>query len=304
MPPWLRRALPVLVSAAALAVVFLQVEPEGLLERLSWRIVAVMGPALLIYAGATLVLESVSLRHLLGRRLGYWTAARLKCASYLLGILHYGLGLAALSVLLQRRAGVGLAEAVSVVLLIGTIDIALVLAVTTVASTFVETGTVLSVGAVAGLLLAFVGVLALLRFPRPLGPLERIRSLAVFDAARRVPLGELIELLVLRALFAACYLAVCISVFVAFRVEPPAALLIAGILIVTLVAALPIAVAGLGTSQLAMLAVFRSYADPETLVAMSLSLSAGLVALRAGMGLLFAREFAREALDETRLRRS
>jgi len=300
MPPWLRRAAPVLVSAGALAVVFLQVEAAELFRLLSWRIAAVVGPALLVYAGATLVLEAVSLRHLLGARVGYWTAARVKCASYLLGILHYGLGLAALSVLLQRRAGSSLGEAASAVLLIGSVDVALVLAVAAVASGFVETGTALSAWVVLAVLLGFVGGLFLLRFPRSLGPLERIRSLAVFESMREVPLRTLIELLALRMLFSACYVAVCASVFVAFRVEPPLALLIAGILIVTLVAALPIAVAGLGTSQLAMLAVFRGYADPETLVAMSLSLSVGLAALRAGMGLLFAREFAREALVGTR----
>ena len=71
-------------------------------------------------------------------------------------------------------------------------------------------------------------------------------------------------------------------------------------LIVALVAAIPIAVAGLGTSQAAFLYLFESYAPPETLLAMSLVLSAGMLTLRALMGVAFAREFTREALRETR----
>jgi hypothetical protein len=41
--------------------------------------------------------------------------------------------------------------------------------------------------------------------------------------------------------------------------------------------------------------VFAGVAPPETLIAVSLVLSAGLLALRAAMGAVFAREFMREA---------
>ena len=66
-----------------------------------------------------------------------------------------------------------------------------------------------------------------------------------------------------------------------------------------LVGAVPIAVSGLGPGQVAALAIFRGTAPPETLIALSLVLSAGLIALRAGMGLFFAREFTREALRDS-----
>jgi hypothetical protein len=54
-------------------------------------------------------------------------------------------------------------------------------------------------------------------------------------------------------------------------------------------------VAGLGTGQVAFIEVFQRYAAEETLLACSLALSAGLIVLRAATGLLFAREFTREA---------
>jgi hypothetical protein len=68
---------------------------------------------------------------------------------------------------------------------------------------------------------------------------------------------------------------------------------------VGVVAGVPIAVAGLGTSQAAFLFIFAEHAPQEMLLAQSLVLSAGMLALRGLMGLVFAREFTREALRET-----
>jgi ABC-type sulfate transport system permease component len=70
--------------------------------------------------------------------------------------------------------------------------------------------------------------------------------------------------------------------------------------ILLLIAALPIAAAGLGTGQLAFVALFERWSDPETLLAASLTLSLAMIVTRAGMGLLFAREFTREALTASR----
>ena len=60
-------------------------------------------------------------------------------------------------------------------------------------------------------------------------------------------------------------------------------------------------VAGLGTGQVAFVSVFGRYGDDEVLLACSLAFSTGLIIMRAGMGLLFAREFTREAFVAARL---
>jgi len=148
---------------------------------------------------------------------------------------------------------------------------------------------------VAVVVVALLGGLVLLRMPGSLGPLERVRQLALFEGLRRTPLRRLVELLALRLFFSACFVAGCASAFAAFEVAASPALMIGGIMIVALVAALPIAVAGLGTSQAAFVYVFAGVAPPERLLAMSLVLSFGIISLRAAMGLLFARELTREA---------
>ena len=69
---------------------------------------------------------------------------------------------------------------------------------------------------------------------------------------------------------------------------------------IALVGAMPIAVAGLGTVQLATVELFGAYADEATLVACSRPMQAAMLAFRMAVGLLFAREYTREAVEATR----
>ena len=300
-----QRVLPAIVSVAILAFLLRGIELAKLADAVTWRVVLIMGGGLLLYGAATLYLETLSLRRQLegvSDEVSDWTIARSKCASYLLGVLHYALGAAALSVLLQRRAGIPLARAASVVILVASVDLVIVLSLAAFGTAWVQTA---GAGVHGGILIAgvagFFGGLALLRTDRSLGPLDRLRQLTVFEGIRTVPLARLLELLALRLAFATCFVSICGAAFVAFHVSAPIVEVVAGVLVVALVAALPIAVAGLGTSQYAFVELFQAYADRETLLAMSLVLSAGMLLLRALMGILFAREFTREALRETRV---
>ena len=295
-----KRILPFVVSAIALGTLFANVDLSAVVGALSWKMAATVVPALLAYSALTIVLEAASIMRLLGPTAAGFragTAARIKCASYLLGIVNYALGVAALSVLLQRRAGIRLADSASVVLLISGLDtlVVLALAAAGLAASGSETPTVWVVAlAVGGL--GFFGGMALLRTPASLGPLERIRSLAFFYALRATPLRRISEVTLLRVIFACSFIAMVGVVFAAFDIVPDLSELVVGILVVAVVAALPIAVAGLGTGQIAFVEVFRDLASRETLLVISLVLSAGMITLRVAMGLLFAREFAREAL--------
>ena len=299
-----KRVLPAVVSLGILVWILRGIDPATLLDALNWRVGALMVPSLLIYGVITLWIETLSLRRPLetvSSTISNWTAARIKCASYLLGVVNYALGVAALSVLLQRRADLSLGRAASVVILISSVDLLVVLGLAGVGTAWMQSGApAVHAGVLFVALAGFFGGLALLRTPASLGPLERLRSLSVFEGMRTVAGPRLAELFALRIVFAICFISVCATAFVAFDVPAPFVEIAAGVLIVALVAAVPIAVAGLGTSQAAFLYLFSDYASQETLLAMSLVLSAGMLALRALMGVVFAREFTREALRETR----
>ena len=299
----LQRVLPAAVSAVTLGWVVTSFDMSALGDALSWRVLAVLVPGLLAYGAITLMLEAFSILRLTGRRPGFgvWTAARIKCASYLLAIVNYFLGGAALTILLQRRAGLGLGETASVVLLIFAVDIVVVLALGTLGASLAgPEGPAVRAGFAAVAAAGFFAGLLLLRTPRSLGPLERIRSLSVFDALRRTPTRVLVELGALRLTFSLCFIGIGGVAFAAFGISVAPDRLVLGMLTLAIVGALPIAVAGLGTGQVAAVYVFAGVAAPEVLIALSLVLSAGLIALRAGMGALFAREFTREALEQAR----
>lgn len=299
-----QRVLPALVSLGILVFLLRGIDPASLARAVTARVLLVMGGGLLVYGAVTLYLETLSLRRQLEGVAGGvsdWTIARSKCASYLLGILHYALGAAALSVLLQRRAGISLARAASVVILVASVDLLVVLCLAGFGTVWVRTeGAEVQGGLLVLGVFGFFAGLVVLRTDRSLGPLDRLRQLTIFESLRMVPLPRLAELLLLRVAFAVCFVSICATAFYAFRVSAPLVELVAGVLIVALVAALPIAVAGLGTSQAAFLYLFSDYGDAETLLAMSLVLSAGMLLLRAGMGMVFAREYTREAFRETR----
>jgi hypothetical protein len=295
----LRRIAPIVGSAIALVWVLGRFDLAQVGAALSWNAALVMLPALVAYGAATLLLESASLLRLIPVRppeFGAWTAARIKCASYLLTIVNYALGGAALTVQLRRRAALGLGEAASVVLLIAATDLLVILGLGCFAAASAGGDTPgVRVWALALAAIAWFGGILLLRLPGPLGPLERVRSLAVFEALRTTPLPRLVELVGLRLIFAGCFIGVAGAAFAGFGIAVPTARLVFGMSVLAVVGALPIAVAGLGTGQVAAVYVFAGVAPPETLIAVSLVLSAGLLALRAAMGAVFAREFMREA---------
>lgn len=301
---WLQRGLPVVVSFGALGWLLSTFDLRSLADALDARVARTMGVALLLYGAATLVIEALSIRRLLEAPPASFTlatAARIKCASYLLAVINYTLGGAGLAVLLRQRTGLPLGEAAGVVLLIALTDLALTLVFGSLGVVFANVE--MSVWIVALLALGAAGIviaLMIVRAPGSLGPLERIRSLAVFATLRHTPLARLCELIALRCLFSVCFISVAGAAFHGFGVEIGVARLVGGMMALAIVGALPIAVSGLGTGQVAAVYLFRDLAPAETILAMSLVLSFGLIALRVLMGIVFAREYVQRALIATR----
>jgi uncharacterized membrane protein YbhN (UPF0104 family) len=306
---WLKRIIPVLVSLGTLAWLFAYggIDFRNVMDAINLKVALTLVPALIVYGVFALFLEAKSILWLVEsppEDFDTWTAARIKSASYLLAVINYALGIAALTVLLRRRAKLSLGASASVVLLASSIDVVVVLlfaalGATAMALDFQDQQESIVIATVT-VLSAFLGGAALLRAPGSLGPFERLRSLSVFNALRTAPLDRLLWVTLMRVAFAISFVLVSGVSFAAFDIHPSIGQLVAGMMVVAVVSALPIAVGGLGTSQWAMITAFGNVADSNTLVAMSLVLSAGIILLRIGMGMLFAREFTREALSDSR----
>jgi hypothetical protein len=298
----LRAVLPIAVSAVLLVLLLRNIDFAAALAALTKRSLLLLAPALCVYTALSLWLDAVSLVRVLpgvGGRIELGTAARIKAATYSFGLLHYALGAAALVVLVRRKGLLPAAEAASVVMLISAFDLLSLLGVTVIGSAaFANHATGLRSGLVAALLAAAPVGIAVLRMERSLGPLDWLRELRVMRSVREMSGAQLVELLALRTVFVVVFIGLGGATLAAFGVYPPLGDVVVGFSVIALVSALPIAVAGLGTGQLAFVYFFRTSADAATLVAASLALSAGIIVLRVALAGLFAREYAREALAE------
>jgi len=294
---------PAVVTLAGLAWIFSRIGLQSVADRLSVDSLSLLIPTLVVFCAGSLWIEAECLVRLLpGSRDVFQlsTASRIKAASYPLALLHYAIGMAGLSILLSRRTGHTIAEATGVVALITLFDIGIQLVLMVAGITALGTqGPAAQIGVatlvVAAIILGFIG----LRTTISLGPLDRIRKLAIFDAARSTPLRLLAELAAFRFVFALFFVALIGLSCRAFGIEVPWTYLLATVPVLIVVAIIP-SIAGLGTGQIAFVELFGQYGDGATLLACSLALSTGLLVMRASIGLLFAREFTREALAATR----
>lgn len=290
-----RALLPLVVTAGVFALIFQRVDWSEVVSHMTPDALRLLAPALLAYILVTLCLDALSLMRTRSEPEAFTGWARLRGATYPVSVLHYALGSTALILLLRRRAGLALADATGTVMMIAGLDLAAVLTLGLAASAFASGETGLRVGLVALLLLGAPVGLWLLRTRRPLGPLEAFRSIGVLRAARDLPTPQLLQLFALRLLFVAVFIGLGGAALAAFGLRPAPATVVAGLAQVALVAALPIAVAGLGTSQAAFLYVFRTVAPAEELLACSVALSAGMIVVRVGLGALFVTEYSSPA---------
>ncbi len=298
---WLRALLPPVVTIIAFHLLSRRVGWLDAFAHVRIESLGLLAPALAVWAVLSLGIDAAALRAgVASERASFAAMARIKAATYPLGVVHYGLGAAAMVVLLGRRTGLGFADATGRVMLIAAFDLLALLGIATLAAAWLATDVV---SLRAGILVvALVGApvgLWLLRTTANLGPLERLRGLDVLRAARELPAKELANVLVLRGLFVVVFMALGWAALAAFGLRPALDLLVVGFAQVALVAALPIAVAGLGTSQAAFLYVFRSLAPADELLACSVALSAGMIAVRVVIGAIFAGEFSRPAAGAT-----
>ena len=304
----LRRTLPFVVSAALLAYLFTRIDIRVALDHLTIAKMLAFLPPLALFSIVTLLIEAQCLHRVVAANaaneegagietpLDRLTAARIKAACYLLGVLNYALGAGGLSVLLRRRTGATIAGAVGMVFVISLFDVGSVLVWTGIGGALLpRSEDLLRFGVIGGLVTAIVAGFAFLRAPVPLGPLDRVRDLPILAPARHSPLGLLVEIGALRLLFVGCYVALVGALRRVFGVEVEIMALAFNVGVMLVVSALPVAAGGLGTGQVVFVELFSGAAPDPVLFAMSVFFSMAMILSRALLGALFASEFAREA---------
>jgi hypothetical protein len=307
VPARVKLVLPWLVAIVVLGWLFTTVPGDalvGALRRVPLRLYLVLVVA---HATATLLADGlaclITIRYALGARvLRYLDAVTIRGATYLLGLVNYGVGQGGIAYFLNQRHGVPLPEAFGVVLLMAGINVSLVAAAAAAGLIFGGAPAQPALRAVVlTLACVFPAYLVVLAW-RP-GWLARIRLLRpLFDAGLK---GNLMGLLArtphVVVLLTGHFLAMRL-----FGVRPTPAQTLTLLPLVFFVAVVPVSPFGLGTAQatavalLSPLAAFPREDDRQAAVlAYSLSYQALGMIVQALLGVSFLRRLTRPSSVET-----
>jgi hypothetical protein len=234
---------------------------------------------------------------------GFWEFTRIKAVSYLLNVVNYNLALAMMAAAVSRRSDKGLAASGSPFLLLNFADLTALCLMVAVglaagASPFeAEPTAVLALVAMGGI--ASIPVLWLLARMKVqqnwMGKLLGHGLLSAFRLVRPLDLGLVVFV---RGLFVLEYMVMGWCFLTVFHFDIPFSGLFVWTPILSLLIAIPISVAGLGTSQVVMREFYGPFAgpglDPVAAVdAYSTASIAGVHLLRMLIGLAFLRSVTR-----------
>lgn len=211
-----------------------------------------------------------------------------RASTYVVSLVNTQLGQGALALYVHRRFGTPLGE------IAGTVAVLALLEVSQLVG-FASLGIAAFPGAVPRGLFSVPPLVALVwsalwllaRRPRGAGIAGRIAASALFDTLRRARPRQLAAILALKAAVFLLSLAVHGFALGLFGVHVPWIRLLAFLPIVFLVAALPVTVAHLGTSQAAWIFFFGAVAPEANLLAYSLASHLTFMLANSALGLVF-----------------
>lgn len=302
---WLKRAIPLLITAAVFVFILRRIpldRLEGALREADYAgFLALMIPNTIVYFWWDTVILATAVRWFHGS-IPVRDLLPARAVSYVVALFNTNLARGALAGYLARRLN-------QPVLQLGSTVIFLVLTEYTHLVSWATLGLIVAshetrrellwvLPAVAGTWLVFLGYTRfnlrpsdLLRFVRAGAgwPAHRggMREWALFRTFRIAPVRRYAQIVLLRApMF---FASLCVHYFAArtFGIHVPFVEMLAFLPIIFMIAALPITVAHLGTTQAAWIFFFSEYAPPERLLAFSLAAHATFTATRALLGVLF-----------------
>jgi hypothetical protein len=287
-----RRLAPWLAAALLLGLVFLRVEfgaTARVLAGADW-------PRFLLsalpFAAVWLAIDAAALSRLVTRfhaPVRFRDMLRLRGGTYLFLVLSYDAAQAALALALSRRLRVPLLALGGSFLFYYAIDLTTIAGLGSLGALAIPgaRGAALR-PALAGMLMLVAGALAGGVWVARGEAERRPRWLAgarILATLRQVRLRDAAEWIGWRALFYGSFVVFAAATLPAFGIHVPLPALVACVPVTLSIAALPITVSGLGSAQVAMLALYGGFAAEPAIVAYSLAHSVSLIVLRLPIGL-------------------
>ncbi len=290
----IKRAVPWAVGAAIIAFLVWHIEPAPLAAALSRASLALYIPALAVFVYLNFLVDAQNLHAILGhfnRGIRFSDSMVIRGASYLLMIVDYTLGMGSIVYYLKRCRGVPIARGTGQMFYLNYITHVSLL-VLAIAGCAMAAGSAspwpLRIALVCSAFLAsaviLVAALKLLPDYRFIVTIKRNGLMKVFI---ETPAPVYLLHTAYRCGFYATFVLFFYAAVRAFNMEIPLIALLAYVPIILLVISVPVSAFGLGTSQAAMLVLFRDYGTPAQILAFSLAYTASIVVLRGAIGALY-----------------
>jgi hypothetical protein len=283
----LKRLWPLVLTVAIFAVIFSRIPFGRLVDGLSHArllpFLALMGTFSVVFFSIDTLVLTTMVRWFHGP-LSYRDLLPVRAATYIVSIVNTQLAQGALALYIHRRFMTPLAE------IAGTVAVLILLEVTQLVL-FATAGMLVFPSEVppgllygpAALAAVWAGLLVALRGPWS----SRFAETAVLRTFRSAPPGQLLFVLALKSSTFLLALLVHSLALPLFGIHIPTLRLLAFLPIVFMVAALPLTVAHLGTSQAAWIYFFNDYAPEADLLAYSLAAHLTFMLANGTLGLIF-----------------
>ncbi|NUN15350.1 MAG: flippase-like domain-containing protein [Myxococcales bacterium] len=254
--------------------------------------IAVLLPIWGLSAVLVFLIDSKSLTYLfswLNTPVTFRQILPIKGASYFLNIVNYNAAAGAIALLVKKRTGIPFLESASSMLFLNVIDLTVLTVLVGVGLALTPAGITpemySALFAVTAVILGiYIGSLVYWNGGFDFLILGKLRTWSIFSAFRRARLKHHFALFVVRTGYILVFAVIHYVSLHLFRVAVPFAELVIYNSILTLVGTIPISFAGLGTTQVVMVALYAAYGEAEQILAYSTSIIFVFVAARVLIG--------------------
>lgn len=287
-----KRIVPWLVGAAILAYILWHIEYQALMNALSRADAVLYGAALFVFIIMNFIADTQNLHAILkhaNHEISFKDTRILRGASYLLMTVDYTLGMVSIAYYLNKFKNIPFWRGMGLINLLNyTTQVSL--ALMAIGGVFIAAGSTSSewldrilVICVALLAFCMLTVLFLRYFP-DFKFVKMIKENNLFKIFNETPATIYPVIISYRFIYYFTFILFYYVAVRAFNIEIPFTALIAYVPVIMLVISIPISAFGLGTSQAAMLILFKDYGTPAQILAFSLAYSASIITVRGIIG--------------------
>jgi hypothetical protein len=291
---YVKRLLPWLVGAGILAYLIWRIEVNPLLSALSHADVALYVPVVMAFIAVNFLADTQNMHALLKgpvENITFHDSLIIRGASYLLMIVDYTLGMGSIVYYLKKYKNLPIFEGTGLMLFLSyTTHISLLVMAITGSLLAVDSNSawLRQIAILCGFTLAIAVTLIILYKVLPdKGFLIKIKQ-SVFV---KIFIDSPARMYAVNTFYRCCFYFTFILFFYvavkAFNMDIPFMALLAYVPVILLVISIPISAFGLGTSQAAMLFLFKDYGTPAQIMAFSLTYSASIIVLRGLLGAFY-----------------